>query len=116
MAFDGKARSQPLISASAALRYKTSFIDSCISRDEPDSPAVNRVAEIKPKVDEPTVRPGLKKLGWFKASNASARICRFNLSFSLVLFESATSRFENPGPVIALRPRLPNVPPLAVWS
>jgi len=85
-------------------------------RANPHSPAVNRVAEIKPKVDEPTVKPGLKKLGWFKASKASARICRFSLSFSLVLFESAKSRFENPGPVIALRPRLPNVPPLAIGS
>src|ERR1700682_2409470 len=81
---------------------KISFIASWIWRDDPESPAGNRVGPISPKVAvdarlgavaEPgavrlagTVATGCPKLAWFSRSNASTRICQLTRSVILVFF------------------------------
>src|SRR5580704_2469265 len=55
-------------------RQNSTFMDIWSCRDVPKSPAANRVPPvIMPSVEDPIVVPGLVKLAWLSASNASAR-------------------------------------------
>src|SRR5712692_2385689 len=56
-------------------------------------------------VQEP---PGWPKFGWLKMLKNSVRNSRLKRSASRVLFRIEKSKLLNPGPVTALRPRLPN--------
>src|SRR5215813_6527543 len=64
---------------------------------------------MRPKFEVPTVPPGLLKLTTLKALNPSARYCSRKRSVNRKFLKSPMSKFLNPGPRRALRPRLPNV-------
>src|SRR5215510_6278746 len=91
-----------------ALVQKISFRANCACRDEPDSPVGKRVLVIRPKDGVPTTFPGWPKFAWLKRSKNSARNCTRILSPSAVFLITEKSVFLKPGPMITLRPRLPN--------
>src|SRR5882757_3291004 len=84
---------------------------NCSCRDDPASPTAVRVAEICPKVlvEAPVaVRVGLAKFAWFSISKASIRTTTAVRSVIRVVFSNDRSESAKPGPVSALRCRLPN--------
>jgi len=64
---------------------------------------------LRPKFAVPTVVPGLLKFTTLKALNPSARYCSRTRSVNRKFLKIPISKFLNPGPRSALRPRLPNV-------
>lgn len=62
---------------------------------------------ILPKVGLPTMLPGGPKLAWLNRSKTSTRSCKRSDPRGFMFFATDRSVFRKPGPMTALRVRLP---------
>src|SRR5262245_27590955 len=94
---------------SAFTRQNRNFAANWICRAEPESPVGKRVLEMTPNDVLPTVavRPGRPRFAWSNTLNTSSRSCARAAPASRTFLITEKSVLPKPGPMSALRGRLP---------